>query len=132
MKEANIQNAIKLVKIEFPSFTVNSSSSLHEQNFNALGMNLKHNVVFSDSQDSFIVKFELSLYNKESSFNANVTMNAFFKANELISDEFKKSPLISVNAPAIAFPFLRSFITTITANAGYDPIFLPSINFMKK
>ena len=35
------------------------------------------------------------------------------------------------NAPAIAFPYVRVFISNITLNAGYNPIVLPSFNFIK-
>jgi preprotein translocase subunit SecB len=37
---------------------------------------------------------------------------------------------ISGNAPAIAFPYLRSFISTLTLNAGYILAVLLSINFV--
>lgn len=56
---------------------------------------------------------------------------SFFKADTALTEEFKASPIPSVNAPAIAYPFLRSFVSTLTLNAGYSPVVLPTVNFQK-
>ena len=36
-------------------------------------------------------------------------------------------PFIDINAPAIMFPYVRAFLSTLTANlgAGFPPIILP-------
>jgi preprotein translocase subunit SecB len=57
-------------------------------------------------------------------------MSAIFKTQNPIDEDFRTSSFVKINAPAIAFPFLRSFITTITVNAGYNAIILPSVNFL--
>lgn len=54
---------------------------------------------------------------------------ALFAADEDMTDQFRQSTFPKVNAPAIAYPFLRSFIGTFLLNAGYAPILLPSFNF---
>ncbi len=46
-----------------------------------------------------------------------------------IDEAFIASPFPRVNAPAIAFPYLRAMISTITLQAGLKPVMLPSINF---
>ncbi|MCC2607736.1 protein-export chaperone SecB [Planctobacterium marinum] len=52
-----------------------------------------------------------------------------FKLEEAVDNNFINSHFPHVNAPAIAFPYLRAFISTLLLNAGYEPIMLPSINF---
>ena len=59
------------------------------------------------------------------------TLLALFKTELPIDEEFINSPFVQMNAPAIALPFLRSFISTISVNAGYNPIIIPSINLTK-
>ena len=56
---------------------------------------------------------------------------AWFEADGPITEDFLQSQWALVNAPAIAFPFLRSFVSTLTLNAGYRPVLLPTINFLK-
>ena len=78
----------------------------------------------------FSVVFNVKLVHPED-FTLEVEYVTYFKTSESIDEEFKASTFPSVNAPAIAFPFLRSFISTLTLNAGYNPVLLPSINFSK-
>lgn len=54
-----------------------------------------------------------------------------FKIDEDISEEFKLSNFPKINAPAIAFPYLRAFVSNLTLQSGFEPIILPSINFVK-
>lgn len=34
------------------------------------------------------------------------------------------------NAPAIVFPYIRSYISTLTTQSGYKPILLPTLNLV--
>lgn len=77
---------------------------------------------------SFIVRFNLALKSKES-FALSMVYVAYFDADDELDDKFKNSHFPKVNAPAIAYPFLRSFISTLTVNAGYGAVLLPTINF---
>jgi len=54
-----------------------------------------------------------------------------FEAGRELSDEDKQSHYIYRNAPAIAFPFLRSYVAHITLLAGYNPIILDPVDFTK-
>ena len=58
-------------------------------------------------------------------------MRFFFETDSPITEDFKKSSFPLINAPAIAFPYLRSFLSVLTMQAGYSPIMLPSINFVE-
>lgn len=49
----------------------------------------------------------------------------------VIDEEFKKSSFPKINAPAIAFPYLRAAIANMTLQAGLPPLMLPSFNFNK-
>ena len=57
---------------------------------------------------------------------------AFFVGDEPLTQEFLHSHFTSVNAPAIAYPYLRSFITSSLVNAGYAAMHLPTINFAER
>ena len=57
---------------------------------------------------------------------------AVFGTSEPIDEDFKESDFVKINSPAIAFPYLRSFISTLTLNAGLPPLILPAYNFTKE
>ena len=69
---------------------------------------------------------------KPKDFTLEVEYITWFDSSENLTEEFKSSSFPIVNAPSIAFPFLRSFISTITLNAGYSPVLIPSINFQSE
>lgn len=52
-----------------------------------------------------------------------------FTSAQPVTKEFIKSSLVNINSAAIAFPFLRSYIHSLTALSGIHPIILPSYNF---
>lgn len=53
-----------------------------------------------------------------------------FSANIEIKEDDRESPFFSVNAPAIAYPFLRVYVSNLMLNSGFEPIMLPTINFV--
>lgn len=38
---------------------------------------------------------------------------------------------LAINAPAIAYPYLRSFITNALVSAGYPAVYLPTVNLVE-
>ncbi|MDQ3395307.1 MAG: protein-export chaperone SecB [Bacteroidota bacterium] len=131
MSKVNIQNTIKLVSLQVNKVNFeNKRLFLFDDNKEVNQLDLNSSIKFSDDNKySFTVEFTTLINNN--SIHIEIIYIALFQCEKEITDVFKASPFVSLNAPAIAFPFLRSFITTLTANAGIDPIILPAINFAK-
>ena len=94
--------------------------------------NLETSSIFSEeiSSNKFVISFNVSIEDK----SFDITLEANFKfelLDEVITDEFRNSNFHKINAPAIAFPYLRAFISNITLQAGFEPVILPSINFVQ-
>lgn len=86
---------------------------------------------FSNGADtSFAVIFELNIEGEDSKFKLYLKAVSHFETNLPIDQEFRDSPFVKINAPAIAFPYVRAAISSITLNCGYNPIILPSYNFV--
>jgi preprotein translocase subunit SecB len=93
---------------------------------------LKFNTVFIPENDKeYILEFYLSLNNPNPSFHLNLKVCANFSTTEAMNDDFRKSPFLDINSPAIVFPYIRAFISNLTLNSGYNPIVLPMFNFVK-
>ena len=82
-----------------------------------------------DKDNIFGVGFRVAF--KQDGYALKVEMRFFFETDDIITDEFKTSSFPVINAPAIAFPYLRSFLSIITMQSGYPPVMLPSINFVE-
>lgn len=77
----------------------------------------------------FYVTFDLTLKTEEDKI-VNVVYQSEFTTDIHIDEQFRKSDFPYVNAPAIAYPFLRAFVSNLTLNSGYSPVMLPSVNFV--
>jgi preprotein translocase subunit SecB len=94
---------------------------------NNFGLNVG-NLFSADNPKAFAVVFKLTLYNPE--YYLVVDAVHWFEAEKEITEEFKLSDFPSINAPAIAFPFLRAYVSNLTLQSGYRPAILPSLNFV--
>lgn len=81
-----------------------------------------------DSPNTFVVKFDITVESKEG-YKIDLEYIADFQTENVIDDKFKESMFPIVNAPAIAYPYMRSLVGMITLNSGYEPVVLPTINF---
>lgn len=77
----------------------------------------------------FAVGFEVEL--KDKAFDLFIKVNFMFNIDEDIDEAFKTSDFPKINAPAIAFPYLRAYISNLTLQSGFEPVILPSINFVE-
>lgn len=103
--------------------------NLEQKEFEKSDFKLALETGFSeDDSKSFRIKFR-AVISSEAGYELTIEYSSFFETEEDIIDSFKTSNFVTINAPAIAYPFLRSFISTITLNAGYEPILIPTINF---
>lgn len=82
-----------------------------------------------DNLRMFVVGIKVDLSND--AYDLNVEMRYEFTTDEDITEDFMMSSFPRVNAPAIAFPYLRAFISNLTLQAGFEPAILPSVNFVK-
>lgn len=109
------------------------SLAVNEDNSIDLSDNFKLSFVnqYFDDDKSFIVRFFVNLSSKEERFVIDLEYVGFFETDEPITEEFKGSHFPTTNAPAIAYPFLRSLINTVAVNSNLNPIILPTINFQE-
>lgn len=113
-------------RIQLEKLNTDSEKSANEESFN-LGLK-----IFADQsrEDVFAVLFRLNLTHQHD-FRLQMEYLAWFEAAGKVLPDLIESPFVKINAPAIAFPYLRSFVTLLTLNAGLTPTILPTVNFLK-
>jgi len=95
-----------------------------------LEIQLGFDPIFYDTKDKeFDILFSVEIKNKDNSFLMEAKALARFLTNGVITDDFKNSSFTKISAPAIAFPYLRAYISTVTLNSGIHPVVLPAFNF---
>ena len=64
----------------------------------------------------------------EELLNFATEISGVFKVEERIKRKELEEQLVKIQGPSILFPYLRSTITSYSANAGFRPVILPLIN----
>ena len=76
-------------------------------------------------EKEFELKLDVSIKDKSNVYQVFVSMVGVFEFKEKIenvTDYFK------VNAPAILFPYLRAYVSSLTSISGVDTVIMPTIN----
>lgn len=84
-----------------------------------------------DSDNEFVVIFDLKVPLKPGEFLLELQMSAVFQTSVSITEDFKKSHFPRVNAPAVGYPYLRAFVSQFSVLSGFDVYTLPVRNFVK-
>lgn len=138
MIDSVIQDQIKLVAFKATKVSfLCSGSEPRDTILTDFVLDLE-NLVFRDDPKHFakIFKIRLSLPRDISEqiserLDFDIEFHTLFESAKPIDDQFLLSDFAKISAPAIGFPFLRAFITTFSVQAGFQPIILPSINFIE-
>lgn len=81
-------------------------------------------VVLSDKK-IFILSLETSINDKDI-FKVDLEAEAQFEYDDAFGESLEK--FLTTNAPALLFPYIRAYISNITALSGIPPVVLPTIN----
>lgn len=135
MTESVIQTQIKLVGFKAVKVEVNCLSQKTNDNFKPkFDLNLG-DLQFEDSPNWFAKVFYVQLdapsEGTDEFVHYDVEFHAVFECSQPVDGNFLSSEFAKISAPAIGFPYVRAFISTLSLQAGLPPIILPSINFVQ-
>lgn len=119
-------------KIQFVDFKVLESHIVFKQTGKYkinLAFNPEGQVIKSNS--TFILKLGVQVHDEDEKFFIELETESTFKYSDTIDVEEYINSLFVLNAPAIVFPYLRAYITNLTAQSGMSPLILPTLNLSK-
>lgn len=82
--------------------------------------------IISYKERQFHININVDIVNNKDSFAIKMLGVGIFEFED-IEDEILRT-FISVNGPAIIFPYIRAFISSYTALSGFDTVTLPTLN----
>lgn len=123
---------IQLKRWEITDLNLSKSNDFVNKNRRKDSFELETNNYFPqhENESIFGVRFKLKIVSNAFDLSLKAVYH-FELIDEKITEEFKLSSFPKVNAPAIAFPYLRAFVSTLTLQAGLKTVILPSINFIR-
>lgn len=134
MNEGIIQNQIRLVafKAAKVTFSIHPRDSSKGQGDPKFDLKLS-DILIEESPNMFAKVFFITteIPFEHESLEIYIEFHTVFECSNKIDSAFLQSDFAKISAPAIGFPFVRSFVSTITLQGGYPPVILPSINFIQ-
>ena len=76
-----------------------------------------------------MLRMNTRVYSDEEEVDIKVSLVAHFKYESTQQDNLDK--YIAYNAPAIIFPYVRAYISSLTGLSGISPIILPTLKMEK-
>jgi len=119
---------LKNWKVKNLSFKINEYLDGESKEKNNLDLSVGDTLIEGKTKE-FGIGFLMNIEDEE--FNIHLEMIFLFETDDVLNEEFMSSSFVKINAPAIAFPYVRSFVSNITLQSGFSPVILPSINFVE-
>ena len=89
------------------------------------------NLTYKKREDNSVsVDLSIKFKGPKIPFFLEAVLTGFFQFNYDVADE-DLHQLAHINLAAILFPFLRQTVADLTTKAGFPPLLLPPINFVK-
>jgi preprotein translocase subunit SecB len=126
---ATIQNAINFISFNITNVVFERP---HDFKTGEFQIHIEHlSQIHKEDKNSFQTIFIVTISDNDKKFNLQVKAIADFQIVGEIEKEVYNS-FVNINDPAIAYPYLRAFVSNIIVQAGMPPIIIPPINFTKK
>jgi preprotein translocase subunit SecB len=119
---------LKTAKFNFNSYLINSSSiTLTGKTIGSdMEFSIDPDAEFKPEKKVFILSMHVVVNDKDKNLELRLNIRGFFNYETTSFDEL--APFISLNAPALLFPYIRAYISNITALSGIQPILMPTLN----
>jgi preprotein translocase subunit SecB len=116
-------------KFQFKGFFINRS--LIEQSGNEVSQDISISFdpkgIVNKEQKTYQLQLGAKIEDKTKALNVEIEAVANFIFDTQIDEDTLKS-MFFINAPALLFPYLRAYISSLTALSGLKPITLPTLN----
>ncbi|MBP8240267.1 MAG: protein-export chaperone SecB [Saprospiraceae bacterium] len=88
-------------------------------------------IIYSDLSQ-FELRLDVQVASKSGMLEAKVSTSAFFDFDEGTDIALvPENQFFTQNAPAIVFPYVRAYISTLTAQSGTGVVILPALNLLE-
>lgn len=128
--------------LQFVNYSVDKivfvNNSEYDKEESELKLKFKHNIKEDDQEPKkYYVNIIMNLYDKnehelkDCPFQLDISITGTFKMNNYEGmEDGLIDKLVNENTITILFPYLRSLITSVTANANINPLILPPVNIL--
>lgn len=126
-----VKSSLKFIDYYVDSVEFYNNTEFDDQEKVKLDFHLEKEIKYvEDEKKTIMVTLNLKIFENPLEnnypFNMNLSLTGIFEID--FTDIDKMREFAETNAVAILFPYLRSMVSTYTANANVSPLILPPIN----
>lgn len=96
-----------------------------------LEVNFEQTIGVHETENRMRLLLNTTITDKDSVLSIAVKAEGFFEFNSELDEEMKDD-FFNTNAPAILFPYIRAYISTLSTLSGLKPIILPTLNLSQR
>lgn len=85
--------------------------------------------IFNEAEKKFELILNLVVNDKEHNLDLSMRIHGYFTYDGNNMDEIRS--FIGINSPAILFPYIRAYVSNITALGGMPPVIMPTLNLKR-
>lgn len=117
----------KTAKFRLKEYKINQAGIAFNPLRNPKNMSIEMVRRGTEKDKLYMLELDVSVEDKENEFKVHAHIIAHFEFDSDINEEMKNI-FFKINAPAILFPYVRAYISTLTSLSGIKPIIIPTIN----
>ncbi len=124
--------------LRFIDYFINKIEFYNNEDFEEMPVSIDLSITrkieyINDEDNTFLVTLDTRIFENASKnnypFSMNISITGIFEIDD--NNAKDKENFAEVNSIAILFPYLRSIVSTYTANANVHPLILPPINVVR-
>jgi preprotein translocase subunit SecB len=125
--EVATQIQLKFHGVDFPVINLKSDNPFVQSPENIINIDIKPKVFYPKEQPDFFKIIQEIKLNADNFFELFIVAVGTFELKADVDMNLKKG-FVNNNAPAIMFPYIRAFISTLTTNIGNvtTPLIIPT------
>lgn len=126
--------AEKEAQFRFVNYRINESAIKLDPEVepsDELEVNFEQTIGVHETENRMRLLLNTSISDKNNALSIAVKAEGYFEFDEGLSEDMKEG-FFNANAPAILFPYIRAYISTLSTLSGIKPIVLPTLNLSQR
>lgn len=125
MAEKVAKFRLKDYKITQSHFSINPEKISAKDN---MAIEIKRENLLNESESLFKLDMSVNMSDERGNINISIKIEGLFEFDSDLN-ETQKNNFFDINAPAILYPYVRAYLSSLTSLSGFSHIILPTINF---
>lgn len=126
--------AEQIAKFRFKGYRIIEShivTNTEEQTSQNLNVEFEQTIGVNEEEHNMRLEMTANISDENKVLNIKVKAQGFFEFETDLKPE-EKDIFFRTSAPAILFPYVRAYITTLSSLSGVKPVILPTLNMSQR